>query len=145
MNTPLLYTRCLRCGRALKDHKSKSRGYGPECWQKVKHAIPPQGAPLTETRSIENIFTVNAVYDSIRVRVSSHSCPSCGALLSSAEVHSYDHEDGLNLRGFLRPQWVYVTCSGCRVDIALHKLTRNGCGDLCKHYRQVSIAEALRA
>lgn len=138
-----LYTRCLRCGRALRDHKSKSRGYGPECWQKVKHAIPPQGAPSTETRSIENIFTVNAVYDSLRVRVSSHSCPSCGALLGSAEVHSYDHEDGLNLRGFLQPQWVYLSCSRCGVDIALHKLTRDSCGDLCKHYRQVSIAEAL--
>ncbi|WP_440948623.1 DUF6011 domain-containing protein [Methanosarcina sp. T3] len=142
MNTPL-YTRCLRCGRDLRDHKSKSRGYGSECWQKVKHAIPPQGTPLTETRSIENIFTVNTVYDSLRVRVSSHSCPSCGSLPDSAEVHSYDHEDGLNLRVFLRPQWVYMSCPRCGVDIALHKLMRDRCGDLYKHYCQVSITEAL--
>ena len=143
MNSPL-YTRCLRCGRSLKDHKSKSRGYGPECWQKVKHALPSR-PPIVETRSIENIFTVNEVYDSIQVHISSRSCPSCGALLSSAEVHSYDHEDGLNLRGFLSPQWVYVTCPRCGVVIALHKFSWDSCGDLCKHYRQVSIAEALRA
>lgn len=137
-----LYTRCLRCGRSLKDHKSKARGYGPECWQKVKPALP-SCPPSAEFRSIENIFSVNQVYESLRVRFSSHSCPSCGALLSSAEVHSYDHEDGLNLQGFLRPQWVYFTCSHCRVDISLHKLTQNSCGDLCKHYKQSSIAEAL--
>ncbi|WP_394325940.1 DUF6011 domain-containing protein [Methanosarcina horonobensis] len=29
-----LYTRCLRCKKHLKDHKSKSRGYGPTCWKK---------------------------------------------------------------------------------------------------------------
>lgn len=137
-----LYTRCLRCGRSLKDRKSKARGYGPECWEKVRHALPSY-PPTLETRSIANIFDANAVYESLRVRVSSHSCPNCGALLSTAEIHSYDHEDGLNLRGFLRPQWVYVTCSKCGVDHALHKFSRDGCGDLCKHYRQASIAEAL--
>ncbi|AKB79109.1 hypothetical protein MSHOH_2626 [Methanosarcina horonobensis HB-1 = JCM 15518] len=138
-----LYTRCLRCGRSLRDHKSKSRGYGPTCWKKVLPTLP-SCPPTTEIRSIENIFAVNSVYDSLRVRVSSHSCPSCGALLSSAEVHSYDHEDGLNLRGFLRPQWIYITCTRCGADIALHKLTRDGCGDLCKHHRQISLVEALR-
>lgn len=137
-----LYTRCLRCGRSLKDHKSKARGYGSECWDKVKHALP-SFPPTAETRSIENIFTVNQVYESLRVRFSSHSCPSCGALLGSPEIHSYDHEEGVNLRGFLRPQWVYVTCQNCGVDIALHKLTQYNCGDLCKHYRQTSIAEAI--
>ncbi|WP_158024128.1 DUF6011 domain-containing protein [Methanosarcina horonobensis] len=139
-----LYTRCLRCKKHLKDHKSKSRGYGPTCWKKVLPTLP-SCPPTTEIRSIENIFAVNAVYESLQARISSHSCPSCGALLDSAEVRSYDHEDGLNLRGFLQPQWVYVSCPHCRVDIALHKLTRDSCDDLCKHYRQVSIAEALRA
>lgn len=137
-----LYSRCLRCGRALKDHKSKSRGYGPECWEKVKHAIPPQGSPTKETRSIKNIFTVNEVYLAIRVRSSFRSCPSCGALLGSAEVRSYDHDDGLNLRGFSSPQWVYLSCSACGVDVALSKLPRVFTEDLCKNLYQSHIQNA---
>lgn len=27
---------CLRCGRELKDAKSRDREYGPKCWKKVK-------------------------------------------------------------------------------------------------------------
>ncbi|AAM05986.1 DUF6011 domain-containing protein [Methanosarcina acetivorans] len=142
MNTPL-YTRCLRCGRALRDHKSKSRGYGPECWEKVRHALPPYRAPLSETKSLINPFDASASYLSILRKFSSHSCPSCGASLHSAEVHSYDHDNGINLSGFLLPQWVYITCPCCGVDISLHKLTRDSCGDLCKNYRQVSISEIL--
>ncbi len=28
---------CNRCGRTLKDAKSKERGYGPKCWKKQQH------------------------------------------------------------------------------------------------------------
>ncbi|MBM7634047.1 DUF6011 domain-containing protein [Geomicrobium sediminis] len=27
---------CHNCGRPLKDAKSRERGYGPKCWQKLK-------------------------------------------------------------------------------------------------------------
>ncbi|WP_085521396.1 DUF6011 domain-containing protein [Tuberibacillus sp. Marseille-P3662] len=27
---------CTKCGRELKDKKSKERGYGPVCWEKEK-------------------------------------------------------------------------------------------------------------
>ncbi|WP_245737060.1 DUF6011 domain-containing protein [Salibacterium qingdaonense] len=29
---------CEKCGRELKDRKSKERGYGPKCWKKMKEA-----------------------------------------------------------------------------------------------------------
>lgn len=29
-------SKCGKCGRALKDPRSIKRGYGPNCWQKVK-------------------------------------------------------------------------------------------------------------
>lgn len=143
MPSNLIFSRCLRCGKSLKDHVSKTRGYGPECWEKVRHALPPAGAPQKERRSISNIFTALDILDQIHTRVLSCSCPSCGATLHTADIHSYDHQDGLNLRGFLAPQWVYLTCSCCQVDISLHKLTRDSCGDLCKHSEQRTLAEAL--
>lgn len=27
---------CQRCGRELKDAKSRERGYGPKCWKKLQ-------------------------------------------------------------------------------------------------------------
>lgn len=34
------YSRCIRCGRTLKDPISKSRGYGEICWN--KHLVDKQ-------------------------------------------------------------------------------------------------------
>lgn len=31
------YIRCIRCGRLLKDDKSKERGFGPICWEKMSN------------------------------------------------------------------------------------------------------------
>lgn len=39
VNTPI-GTRCLRCGRTLKDPISQSRGYGETCWN--KHLVDKQ-------------------------------------------------------------------------------------------------------
>jgi len=137
----MAYTRCLRCNRSLRDPTSKRRGYGPECWNKVKHALPPSGAPMTERRSISNIFTASHVTDQLKARISSLSCPFCGASLASASLHSYDHAEGLHLQGFFSPQWVFFTCPTCKLDSSLHRLTRDHCGDLCKHSVQQTLAE----
>lgn len=36
----LTFTRCLRCGRLLKDDVAKERGYGKVCWS--KHLLDKQ-------------------------------------------------------------------------------------------------------
>lgn len=37
-------TTCGRCGRPLKDSKSRVRGYGPVCFKKVQEANEEHGA-----------------------------------------------------------------------------------------------------
>lgn len=142
-NAAPLHSRCLRCHRPLKDHISQARGYGPECWRYVRYALPPSGVTLSEKRSISNIFTVNEVFADIEKRIYSHTCPSCGTHLTGSTVTSYDHSDGLNLRGFLAPQWVYVSCKVCGLDTSLHRLTRDTCRNLCKHPQQRTLTEAF--
>lgn len=46
MSEDTIYTKCLRCGRALKTTESKNRGYGNYCWhihnldvKKSKHTL----------------------------------------------------------------------------------------------------------
>ena len=38
------YLECGRCGRKLKDSKSRERGYGPVCWEKVQKERENDGA-----------------------------------------------------------------------------------------------------
>ena len=51
------------------------------------------------------------------------SCPDCGALLSR-ELEHYDHDGGLPVVGFARPQWLYIECLNCDYQWALWKLIR---------------------
>lgn len=48
--------RCGKCHRALKDPKSKERGFGPICWGKIKSNAP---AVKPEPRQIELHFEPN--------------------------------------------------------------------------------------
>ena len=37
-NIPKEYSRCLRCGRKLKNPEYRARGYGKVCYEKVKNS-----------------------------------------------------------------------------------------------------------
>lgn len=39
---------CAKCGRELKDEKSRQRGYGPVCWKKIQKAKEEQQHESTE-------------------------------------------------------------------------------------------------
>jgi hypothetical protein len=39
---------CGKCNRPLKDPKSIERGYGPDCWKKVKVAATKEEAKETD-------------------------------------------------------------------------------------------------
>ena len=116
-----LHTRCLRCRRPLSDPDSISRGYGPECWDRVKNNLPPHGEPLTKKQSIENIFDAQAALARLRQETPARAC-SCGAPLGSVPLRSYDSIDGRILEGFESPQWVYISCPTCGQEIALNRL-----------------------
>ncbi len=141
----MAYTRCLRCGRALKDRLSKQRGYGPECWIKVQHNQPPRGPPLKIKSSIENIFDAIYIKDQIRDRLQRapvKTC-SCGASLLAGELGTFDHDSGYRLRGFSFPQWVFITCPDCGLEWSYWKLRGPSLDDLCKHFKQTTLAETL--
>lgn len=41
-----LYSHCLRCGKALRRHESRQRGYGDTCWrQAVQYMETPADEP----------------------------------------------------------------------------------------------------
>ena len=41
------YTKCLRCGRKLKNSEYQIRGYGKVCWEKIKHTETEKDALFT--------------------------------------------------------------------------------------------------
>ncbi|MFH2110982.1 MAG: hypothetical protein ABIJ47_06960 [Candidatus Bathyarchaeota archaeon] len=49
----------------------------------------------------------------------------CGATLQSSHIRHYGpHEGGIHVEGFEEKRWVYVKCSTCGYDVALHKIWR---------------------
>jgi len=49
-------------------------------------------------------------------------CVNCGANLRRGSIRSYDHVDGIEVRGFKVAQWVYFHCGKCNLDSALWKV-----------------------
>lgn len=47
---------CGRCGRPLKDIRSRDRGYGPVCWQKVQAAKEEQHGAENDGRGVRESF-----------------------------------------------------------------------------------------
>ena len=43
-------------------------------------------------------------------------------ILSGSNIKSYDHDGGWRIEGYPELQWVYVHCTACGYDWALHKL-----------------------
>ena len=48
-------------------------------------------------------------------------CHWCSSELET-NPRSYDHDDGVEVEGFERRQWVYFRCPGCGYDWSLRKL-----------------------
>ncbi len=56
-----------------------------------------------------------------RNAVDAECCPYCRTALS-ANLWYFDHLYGFNVSGFDLPQWLYITCTKCKAQIALIKL-----------------------
>lgn len=50
-------------------------------------------------------------------------CRICGKRFEKGDIRAYKHSGGIEVKGFKQKQWVYMRCSGCGYDWALHKLT----------------------
>lgn len=114
---------CKRCHRALKDPASVKRGYGPVCWKKTQ-VEDEQQEKICEPCTIAYKGLANYTMREIRKRIlqgNIQEC-SCGEPLETGEVRSYDHDDGYDLKGFGKPQWVYHECSNCGHQLSIWKL-----------------------
>lgn len=114
---------CKRCNRGLKGPASMKRGYGPVCWKKVQLEDEEQ-RKIYEPCTIAQHGLASWTMKEIRKRVLQgdlQAC-SCGEPLETGEVRSYDHEGGLDLKGFGQPQWVYHECSKCGNQLSVWKL-----------------------
>ena len=49
-------------------------------------------------------------------------CRWCGTPLEDLPIEHYDHDDGWEVEGFERRQWLYVVCPKCGYQWALWKL-----------------------
>lgn len=114
---------CKRCNRALKDSASVKRGYGPVCWKKVQLEDEEQ-RKIYEPCTVAYTGLANHIMREIRRRVlqgNATEC-SCGEPLETGDIRSYDHEGGLDLKGYGQPQWVYHECSKCKHQLSIWKL-----------------------
>jgi hypothetical protein len=59
--------------------------------------------------------------ESFRDLIKKHEC-DCGESLRHSDIEHYDHPAGWNVKGFQKPQWLYLTCSKCGYQWALWKL-----------------------
>ncbi|AKB77957.1 hypothetical protein MSHOH_1474 [Methanosarcina horonobensis HB-1 = JCM 15518] len=115
---------CNRCNRPLKDSASVKRGYGPKCWKKVQLEDEEQ-RKIYEPCTIAYAGLANHTMREIRKRVlqgDRTECRACGEPLETGEIQSYDHDGGLDLKGFGQPQWVYHQCSKCKHQLSIWKL-----------------------
>jgi hypothetical protein len=79
-----------------------------------------------------------------RVDLDGGACGVCGESLEIGELRAYDHDWGYDLKGFGRPQWVYVECAKCGHQLSIRKL-RLDLSDLekVKPSTQVKMVEAV--
>ncbi|WP_269849530.1 DUF6011 domain-containing protein [Methanosarcina horonobensis] len=114
---------CNRCNRPLKDSASVKRGYGPKCWKKVQLEDEEQ-RKIYELHDClcrsRKSYHEGDPEESTAGR--SHRVQGLRRTLETGEIQSYDHDGGLDLKGFGQPQWVYHQCSKCKHQLSIWKL-----------------------
>lgn len=116
-------THCRRCGRELKSPDSIERGYGRSCWKKVRQNMIAAWEALKDPCTIANIDDALETFRAIQMEIdrSGERC-ACGTLLSDGQLMCHDHDGGVALAGYGKPQWIYVHCIHCGHDTALWKV-----------------------
>ena len=50
-----------------------------------------------------------------------HCCNICRSDFDKNIFKSYDHENGIHLEGFDKPQWIYKVCPKCGQEVSVYK------------------------
>lgn len=103
---------CKRCGRVLTWLESVRRGYGDECWAKLRN-----GDFNTRANPQDRLAPSDLVE-----HLGVPKCLDCDEDIT--EFYMYDHPSGYVIEGYDEPQWIYGHCNKCGYDSALWKLHR---------------------
>lgn len=61
--------------------------------------------------------------EEIRAQMTVTTCSHCGFEgIDKEEIKAYDHDNGWQLFGHSKRQWLWVDCPGCKYEWALWKL-----------------------
>jgi hypothetical protein len=79
--------------------------------------------PYTEEQAIK---TKNMTLKEIAAAVIqlSGECVSCGHPFDLDDIQTYNHDGGIEVKGYDKRQWVYFHCKKCEYDSALWKIVQ---------------------
>lgn len=119
-----MFTRCLRCGRQLSFPASVKRGYGNYCWQKVNQVATEMQSDFKPT--IINSEEAEESRRKILLKIDQLEFPHnechCGNPIKKGILCSYDHDGGIQVKGYATKQWFYIHCEKCKYDYSIRKL-----------------------
>jgi len=123
--------RCRRCGKHLSASSSVQCGYGPKCLIKVRSGdlrrskVLKTFEPKTITDPVWAERVNRAIYSLVH-KITPESagwnarCAICGTTIQEMPLESFDHDGGLTLPGYGKPQWFYLHDD--HNDLAIWKL-----------------------
>lgn len=125
--------RCIACGRILSDPSSVQRGYGPECYARIRRAttvtrddhttVTYVDQPLA-ARSRKALQTVVArALHRFRADGDPVRC-SCGTPLTAGFLDLHDHlgHGGIRMPGYGADLWPTLRCDRCGYELAVWKI-----------------------
>jgi len=132
---------CGRCHRALKDAASIQRGYGPTCWAKMQHG--DTGAAKKGESTVINMEEAGQSRVELRRRLlqaaqirqerglnrgdcqGSYMGKECKEPFGVMRMYMEDHDNGIKLKGYGKPQWAYLRCRKCGYETSYEKIINN--------------------
>lgn len=118
---PAAEGKCDKCHRKLTDPVSIMRHLGPVCFGKIRAEML-----VDSNHNLPRTITHQAVADSEIRKLSElfdkYSCVCGKSFDNYGDVWSFDHDAGLKLIGFGKPQHVYAHCMKCGHDTPLWQI-----------------------
>lgn len=128
--SPLSSCTCRRCSRKLTNPSSVKQGYGKTCYHKRMKGDPKQSSKFAEACTIVAPDLAKKVYAAIYRLVAKNEkyldqtahweCRFCHTTLLQMPVESMDHDSGLIMPGFGKPQWFILHDE--HYDLAIWKI-----------------------
>lgn len=126
--------RCIACGRILTDPTSVARGYGPECFAKIRGAttatrddgttVTYVNSKLAQRSRLALMKAVARALARLRSAGTPAVCRSCGERLMAGYIDVHDHRGtgGIRLPGYGSDLWAVIRCSECQYELSIGKI-----------------------